>query len=322
MGDSDLQKRLEKLGNQLVTDIERWERRTRGDRQRVMEDLTHSLGDQISKALGKVDQAQQKAIARHERQEAKRQAREARLRKREEGSLVRGVFAMLAAFICGAFAVLRPDLWWMIFVALALFMSGGQQLGSAVRRRKTNDAEHEVDALCDQLLADLKASPEAVRTFVSDPEKTVKTMRGTLKALDQRRQQLLAEDAPGQLAEAQARRAELSVKRDNASDPAARQRLGDAMEGLDGQLAAIQQLVAVTERVDGEYTALLVRLQELKTRVAVARSSGTQVQLDGLRASVARLNEELGAIAEAMTMAQVVEVDEERVGPSRERTRV
>lgn len=307
MADADLQKRLEKLGNQLVTDIEQWEQSTRADRQRVMEQFTHSIGDQISKAMGKVDKAQQKAIARHEKREAKRKAREER--KRNQGSVIGGVFAVLAAFLCGAFAVLRPDVWWLIFIGLALFLSGGQQLAAAFKKTNEPKADaHEVDVLCDQLLADLKSSPEAVRAFISDPERTVKTMRATLKALDQRRAQLLAEDAPAKLKEASGRRGELVMKRDAATDAQARQRLGDAIEGLDGQVAALRQLAAVTERVDGEYTALLVRLQELKTRVAVARSSGTQVQLDGLRASVSRLNEELGAIGEAMQMAQVVDV--------------
>jgi hypothetical protein len=308
MGDTDLQRRLEKLGAQLVTDIEQWEKRTRGDRQRVMEEFTRTVGTKISGAMKHVEAQQQKHGARQAKREAKAQRRLQRERLRKP-SVVAGVFSLLAAFLCVVFSVLRPDLWWMVFIALGLIVSGGKQIGAAVRLGKEADeGQHEVDALCDELLADLQASPEAVRHFISDPAKTVKTMRSTLKALDQRRQQLLEEDAQGKLREVNEQRAELVTKRDNAGDPQARQRLGDAIEGLDGQVAALRQLVSVTERVDGEYTALLVRLQELKTRVSVARSSGTQVQLDGLRVSVQRLNEELGAIGEAMAAVQAGDV--------------
>lgn len=328
MSDSDLQKRLEKLGAQLVTDLERWEERTRGDRQRVLEDFTHTLGDQLSKAFGKLDVAQQKAV----RRQAERRAREeARLRRQaaRQGSGVGGVFMVLAALLAAAFAVLRPDLWWLVFVAIGLLVGGGQQVGQALRaRREAHDdareaTRHEVDVLCDQLLADLAASPEAVRTFISEPEKTVATLRTTLKALDGRRQQLLAEDAPAKLTQAQRRREELAARRDATKDPEARQRLGDALEGLDGQVSALRQLAAMTERVDGEYTALLVRLQELKTRVSVARSSGSAVQLEGLQKSVQRLNEELGAIGEAMAAVargDVAPVDELGDAAGRSRT--
>ena len=74
------------------------------------------------------------------------------------------------------------------------------------------------------------------------------------------------------------------------------------------------QLRTQISPVDGEYTSLLVLLQELRTRVAVARTAGSDVQLEGLKASVGRLNDELGAITDAMqavqagTLAPVVDV--------------
>lgn len=314
MGDSDLQRRLEKLGAQLVHDIERWEQRTRGDRQRVMEDLTHTVSTKLSRALEKLDEKEQRRSKRREKEEARELKRLQRAR-RDKPSALTGAVALVAAVFFAVFAVLRPDLWWMVFIALGIGASGARELASASRARAEEKAaepvapQHEVDTLCEQLLADLAASPEAVRQFISAPEKTVASMRTTLKALDARRQQLLHEDAPGKLAEVQRRRAALVEKRDRAADAEARKRLGDAIEGTDGQVAALKQLAVVTERVDGEYTALLVRLQELKTRVSVARSSSTQVQLDGVRGSVNRLNEELGAISEAMThLEPVVEV--------------
>jgi len=74
----------------------------------------------------------------------------------------------------------------------------------------------------------------------------------------------------------------------------------DALSSIAGQRHALEQLVVMAERVDGEYTSLLVHLQELRTRVSVARSTSGAVEFEGVKASVQRLNEELGAISEAM----------------------
>ncbi|MDP1825521.1 MAG: hypothetical protein Q8L48_19840 [Archangium sp.] len=310
MGDPDLQRRLEKLGAQLVSDIERWEQRTRDERHRVLDDLTHTLEAKLSGALKTLEQKQHEVSERQQRKRAREDEalrRKLERRRRRAPTLAKGVVFLVAALLCAAFAFLRPDLWWMVFVALGLGLVGTGQLTGARRAAKelpAVDTRHEVDALCDHLLADLAASPQAVRQFISDPEKTVATMRTTLKALDQRRQQLLVEDAPGRLAKARSQREQLSSRRDATLDPEARGRLDDALTAMDGQLSALQQLATITERVDGEYTALLVHLQELRTRVSVAKSSGTHVQLEGVKGSVLRLNEELAAISEAMTAVQ------------------
>lgn len=320
MADQDLQKRLEKLGAQLVSDIEAWEQRTRSDRAKVLDELSHSLGDKLGEAIGKLAEQGAKHAERAERRERKREARRRqREARRAKPSVASGVVFLVAAVLCAAFGVLNPQQWWLLFVGLGLALSGAGQLTAAGRARRELaaapaspverevrappapvEAPHEVDALCDRLLADLAAAPDAVRAFVSEPDKTVATLRGTLKSLDLRRRQLRAEDARGRLAEAARLRGELTSRRDATVDSEAKARLEDALRSLAGQEAALGQLAAVTERVDGEYTALLVHLQELRTRVAVARSSQSQGPVDGVRASVQRLNEELGAISEAM----------------------
>lgn len=64
-------------------------------------------------------------------------------------------------------------------------------------------------------------------------------------------------------------------------------------------------MLTVADRLDGEYTSLLVLLQELKTRVAVARSTNASGQLEGLEQNVQRLNAELEAISESLVMAPI-----------------
>jgi hypothetical protein len=313
MTESDLQKRLEKLGAQLVSDIEGWEKRTRGDRAKALDELSHSLGGALGEVVHTIAAEAEKARAREEDRRARRQ-REKEERRRERDarhppSVAVGVVFLTAAVVCAVMGVMNPGLWWMVFVALGLGLSGAGQLASAARRRR--DAQpapkgpapaetHEVDALCDQLLADLEGSPAAVKDFISEPKKTVATMRSTLKALDMRRQQLLAEDAVGRLEALATQRAALETRRAAATDPEALTRMNEALGSMAGQAQALEHLKAATERVDGEYTSLLVHLQELRTRVSVAKSTSTHVQLEGLKASVRRLNDELGAISDAM----------------------
>jgi hypothetical protein len=316
MADHDphaLQKRLEKLGEQLVTDIEAWEKRTRTDRAKVLDELSHTLEGKLGEALGKLAEKTNKAASKAERRERRREERRQRReqRRQQEPTVAGGVVFLVAAVVCAVMGVLNPQLWWLVFVALGLGLGGAGQLGGAARRRRELSAEraeetrdeqeaaqeraaaekHEVDGLCDQLLADLAASPDAVRSFLSDPQKTVNGMRVTLKSLDVRRQQLFGEDAKGRLEAATKLRVELTARHDAATDPETKLRMEEALRSMAGQEAALQQLVVVTERVDGEYTSLLVHLQELRTRVSLARSSQSTSQLEGVRSSVQRLNE-------------------------------
>lgn len=315
MADHDLQKRLEKLGEQLVTDIEAWEKRTRAERSRVLDELTHTLEGKLGEAMTKLAEKNSKLDERARKREARRLRREQRREK--QPSAAGGIVFLIAAVICAVMGIVNPHMWWMVFVALGLGLSGAGQLAGAARLKKelaeeaaeaepeveaqkTASAPHEVDVICDQLLADLAAAPETVRTFVSDPQKTVASMRATLKSLDQRRQQLFAEDAKGRLDAATKLRSELQTRHDTAIDPETKTRMEEALRSMAGQESALKQLVVMSERVDGEYTSLLVHLQELRTRVSVARSSHSTVQLEGLKSSVQRLNDELGAISEAM----------------------
>lgn len=321
MPDSDLQKRLEQLGRRLVEDVERWEQSTRDQRRETLTHLTEHIGHQIAKAVEKErDRHLAKRETRREQQRRGREERRAQRheKQRAEASSVVGLAQLVVAVAFVAFAVLRPELWWLLFVAMGLGLGGARQLSLAAERRKLEkevappvipskvaaraDAEaHEVDVLCDQLLADLKEAPAAVRQFVQAPEKTIAALRATARALDARRRQLLAEAPADRLAALGPQEATLRQRRDAASDEVTKKRLTEALASLDGQRQALTLLKLAAERVGGEYTSLLVSLQELRTRVAVAKTAGSDVQLEGLKHSVARLNGELEAISEALT---------------------
>ncbi|MFZ5443691.1 MAG: hypothetical protein ACOZQL_27030 [Myxococcota bacterium] len=310
---------------------------TSPDLEKTLEQLSSALektGREGGKALVVAARAFRDGIREaHEKERAERQAkrrelkaerrRQRRLEAMERASVPGGLFELLVAAALVVFGLLNPQFWWLLFVALGIGTDGARQLSLAGQRRRlegpAQDDEvtherHEVDVLCDQLLVDLKASPEAVRSFLQQPEKTIEALRSTAKAVDQRRRALGSGETRHQLQSLATQRTHLREKRDGAVDAAAREKFDAALRSLDGQEAALQQFQAASERLDGEYTSLVVLLQELKTRVAVARSTDQHhVQLDGLQQNVQRLNAELQAITESL---QFTAIDEQVAGVS------
>lgn len=292
--------------------------------------MSDRLSDTLTKLNETLDKSrrERKREAREERRELTRaERREAkRRREAENASTVGGVFTLVVALIMLGYAIYNPHMWWLIFVALGIGSGGARQLSLAAKKSKAQAAPlpekqepHEIDALCDQLLGDLKESPEVVRSFLQDPEKTVEALRLAAKAIDARRKDL-AGAGKDQLAALDQQRKDLTARRDGASDPVAREKFDGAVRSLDGQKAALEQLRGVADRLDGEYTSLLVLLQELRTRVAVARSTNSSSQQAGLEQSVKRLNEELEAITDSLQKAQgeglLTPIDAEPLSPT------
>ncbi len=271
--------------------------------------------DRLSTTLEK---SASRAERRAERREARRDRKsEKREREIANASVPGGVFALAMALLMALYGVSHPQYWWLLFVAFGIGSGGARQLALARARDQKPSQEdekpqlesgaHEIDALCDQLLSDLKASPEVVRAFLQNPEQTVEALRVTAKAVDQRRKDLASGGTKDQLVALEKQRVDLKARRDGSSDFEARNKFDAALRSLDGQEAALKQLLTVSDRLDGEYTSLLVLLQELKTRVAVARSTNSTGQLQGLEQNVERLNAELQAITESLVMAPIDE---------------
>lgn len=302
------------------------------DLQQTIERLSKTLeksGRAVSRRAARADTHQDRMDARRERRAQRREE------ARENASIPAGVFALVVALAMVGFAVTHLNFWWLLFVALGIGTGGARQVsmgldrerarhGPLLRQDPARPQRHEIDALCDQLLADLKASPEVVRAFLQQPEETVEALRLTAKAVDQRRKDLAIEGSKEQLEGLEKQRADLRSRRDGSSDAQARTRFDGALSSLDGQEAALRQLSTVSERLDGEYTSLLVLLQEMKTRVAVARSTNTGAQLAGLEQNVQRLKTELEAITDSLVMAPIdasvgLPAEEFRAGPDRVR---
>ncbi len=315
MPECDLQKRLEQLGRRLVEDAEAWERSTRAQRRETVNHLAAHITQQITTAIERkqLSKFDRRALRRAKRDQLRAERHD---RERAEASTGVGIIMLLAAAGLLAFAVFRPELWWLVFVAMGIGIGGAKQYSLANERDRTalpaptpvlepsapatSATTHEVDALCDQLLADLKKAPEAVRHFVQAPEQTIASLRATARALDTRRLQLFAEQPRERLTALESQREALEGRLKAATDSVTRAKLGDALRSLDGQKSALEELATHADRVDGEYTSLLISLQELRIRVSVARSAGSSVQLDGVKASVERLNSELSAISGAL----------------------
>jgi len=295
----DLQKRIDRLGKRLLDEVEAW-------------DARKHPADGAARAATPLTRAEEKATRRSERRAQKR------LEEAESASVAGGLVYLAVALLCAGYALLNPRMWWLLFVALGLGTTGARQMALAHRRDRALGpavtaapvavalppaVSNEIDALCDQLLADLKNSPEAVRAFVVSPEQTIESLRTTCHALAARRQQLAADRALERITDVERQKRDLTLRRDAAGDEMAKQKLSEALQSLDAQVGALRQLAAAHERVDGEYTSLLVTLQELRTRVTLAKSVGASGQLDGLKQSVSRLNSELEAITEALEAA-------------------
>jgi hypothetical protein len=295
------------------------------DLQSTLEKLTETLGRTGKQVIVEAARAVANDL-RTSRREAKRQRRAARRQRAIESATVPGaLLAISTAVAMAVFAVTHLSFWWLFIVAFAVASQGARQLADARAKQHAQWSKglvpaHEIDALCDQLLSDLKASPEAVRAFVQQPEKTVEALRVTAKAVDQRRSDLAAQDAKGQLGALEKQRRQLKDRRDSSSDFEARNKFDAALRSLDGQEAALRQLATVSDRLDGEYTSLLVLLQEMKTRVAVARSTSSS-SAEGLEQNVQRINAELQAITESLHLTSVDEGATNGAAHSRERVK-
>ena len=115
MSDSELPKRLERLGRTIIDEVEAWEQATRPKRRAAMERLAHGAG-------------KRKRETKEEKRARKRE--EKRKRAREDASRIAGIVFITFAVIAVGFAVLNPHFFWLVFVALGLGLSGAQQFAA------------------------------------------------------------------------------------------------------------------------------------------------------------------------------------------------
>ncbi len=269
-------------------------------------ELTRRLG-----RLGRVVSADQQLTKADRKQLKRKRRREGELR----GASVVGGSVMLAVAVALAIAgLLSPDKWWLLFVALGVGIEGGKQIELARRRDRLGlDATPEVvspalrdpqpptpdrfEQVCDQLLAELKDSPAAVREFLGKPEATVEALRAACRQLKQRHALLLEAVSANRAADLAQEREALEARLGHLDESTHRQ----ATEALTQRTDLFNQVRAAAERLASEQQILVASLESLRMRVALAKGAGAQAgSLGEMKAAVDRLADELSAITDAL----------------------
>ena len=254
---------------------------------------------------------------REARQDAKRARQEAR--ELQTASVPEGVVMIAVALAIAIFGIANPHMWWLLFVALGIGGQGARKLEIARRRDRAlqpasviPDRAAEVvapvavsmsargDALCDQLLAELKNSPQVVRDFVGRPEVTVQSIRTALRQLAERCETMRAVASDAAWAELEAEGQTLQ-SRLGSLDAVTYRRATDALAQRREMFSRVREQ---SVKLDSERQILLNTLETLRMRVALARTAGTDpASLQALEQQVGRLGAELGAITEGIEQA-------------------
>lgn len=284
---------------------------------------------------------------RLEREERRRQRRAAQ----HANPFMGWVFA-LAALVTAGMALRMPDKWWLIFVAFGMGSSAAGILGQArlakqarlregagegtPAREDTRDAaparpeapakreaprESEdprtarVNALCDKLLAELRAGPGVLREVVHQPEQTVEGLRKSCHELARRERELRALSTPEDERRLEEEHRKLAARVASEPDAVVRERLEKTLGLLDEQRRQRAELTTSASRLEAEHMRLYYTLENLYTQVLRVRSAdaaSADVAGAGLRTSVEQLGLEMDAVAEALE-------DVHRDAPPRER---
>ncbi|MCP3163556.1 hypothetical protein [Myxococcus qinghaiensis] len=258
------------------------------------------------------------------RKEARRAANSAvRTRRSSQRSRdpAKAAAFMASAMTCLLIAIGQRRMWWLVFVALGLFLVAAKYLkrpspeaaptksGLGERGAGQTDTPSSedprvarVDALCAKLLAELGQGPEVLREVVHAPERTVEALRQGCHALARRERELRALVTPEETRRLEEERERLSTRVAAEKDAVVRERLQGALTALDAQRAQRAELATAADRLEAEHTRLYYTLEGLYAQVLRVRSAdaaGEDIAGLGLRQSV----EQLGAEVEAVTQA-------------------
>lgn len=178
--------------------------------------------------------------------------------------------------------------------------------GPPLESKPANTTTREPDrteALCDKLVEELRASPQALREIVHKPEETIVSLRRACAALREREQSVrsLVTEEDNQRLERERR--ELAVKIESEKDAVVRERLSAALKSLDDQLRQRSNLATSAARLAAERTRIHYAVENLYTQVLSVKSAdaaSADVAGAGLRQSLARLSDEVSAVAESL----------------------
>ncbi len=270
----------------------------------------------------------QRALAAENDRRARRQAR--RDDRRDRRAARRGARRRSprsgAGLLAGAgiltVLVVEGAPYWLLFLVLWMVFEGVRRLvgrrGSEVEGQAAALEENgvdarlaRVDALCDQLLADIRSAPAVLREIVQRPEDAVQALRDGVHALERREREIRALARPEDDARLQSERDALQRRLAAEQDAVTRQRLGQALEALEQQRSQRASLITAASRLVAERTRLLYTLEGLHTQVLAVRSTAEagqeQAAAERLRQSLDTLSGEVSAVAGALESVQAVD---------------
>ena len=159
------------------------------------------------------------------------------------------------------------------------------------------------EALCDKLIQEVRASPRALLDIVHKPEETVVSLRKACAALREREQAVRALVTPEDNERLETERRSLTTRIESELDSVVRDRLSSALHSLDEQMRQRASPVTSAERLGAERTRIHYALENLYTQVLAVKSADSasaDVAGSGLRQSLARLSDEVSAVAESL----------------------
>ncbi|AKI99920.1 hypothetical protein ATI61_104659 [Archangium gephyra] len=327
---------VEKWAERQSEAVEKWaERHAKGVEKwaQGVEKWAEQMGSMSERMAKKERRKWERRMAREQLKEQQRAAR--RQRELEEANPLMGWVFALAALVMAGMAVLNVHtLWWLIFVALGMGsaaagilgrarqhqLQAGQKQGLGTGEEAREEAPERpvepeaprqaedprtarVDALCDKLLAELRAGPGVLREVVHQPEQTVEGLRKSCHELARRERELRALSPPEEERRLEEERARLAARVESERDGVVKERLESALRLLDEQRKQRAELATAASRLEAEHMRLYYTLENLYTQVLRVRSAdaaGADVAGAGLRRSVEQLGLEMDAVAEAL----------------------
>ncbi|WP_375742967.1 MICOS complex subunit MIC60 [Corallococcus interemptor] len=333
--DAALEAWVRRMGR-LPTDRERdrwereWERGAERERQRWEKQWERESKDALRRA-----ERQAKRDAYLAQQQAHREAKRAEKAAREEASRnpVVGVGQLIVALACVATVVRLPQqYWWLVFVALAFFRGAAKHLrpsnnplltrveeppAPALPQAKVPEAPADprltrVDAVCEKLLAELRAGRGVLQEMVRSPERTVQDLRKSCHELVRRERELRTVAPPEDVRRLADERQKLETRQAAEEDVVVRDRLRAALQVLDEQVRQRAELTKSADRLEAEFTRLAYTLENLYAQVLRVRSADAadaDVAGAGLRHSVEQLGAEVDAVTSALEEVHGAPVD-------------
>ncbi len=168
--------------------------------------------------------------------------------------------------------------------------------------------DQRVDAICDKILVELRASPAHVKEIFRKPEETISALRATCRELTRRERDVRRFLAPEEDVRLSRERDALSARVEVETDEVTKLRLASALGALDQQRQQRLELGRSAARFDAEHTRISYTLESLYTQVVRMRSAdagSVDVAGAGLRRSLDLLSLEVDALADALEKVNV-----------------